>query len=58
MNVYMFKYDEIRYCSECPLFFEARMCALIPYGDCMKDNEYTDYEDQKRPYFCPLKEVI
>lgn len=57
MNVYMFKYDEIRYCSECPLFVYPERCALIPFGDCIP-NEYTGYEDQKRPYFCPLKEVI
>lgn len=58
MNVYMFKYDEIRYCSECPLFFEFCRCVLIPYGDCVPYESYTDYGDQKRPNFCPLKEVI
>lgn len=58
MNVYMFKYDEIRYCAECPCFIYHERCVLMPFGDCMKESEYTDYNDKKRPYFCPLKEVI
>ena len=52
--IYQFKYDEIHHCYECPLFYDYIRCEL----DCNREyTAYTDSDDNKRPDWCPLKEL-
>lgn len=39
------------------LFMQAAMSVLLPFSDC-EDYKHITSTDGKRPYFCPLKEVI
>ena len=53
--IYQFKYDEIRHCHDCPLFYDYIHCELD-----IQDNKYigyTDSDDNVRPDWCPLKEL-
>lgn len=53
--IYQFKYDEIHHCHECPLFYDYIHCEL----DCNKEyTAHTDSDDNKRPDWCPLKELM
>ena len=52
---YVFEYDEITCCSDCPLFYDMFTCEL---EDDERDyGEYTYWDDGYRPCFCKLGEV-
>lgn len=56
---YEFEYDEIDCCYACPLFYDYIYCELEQLHDLAGHtrDEYTDYDDNKRPEWCKLKEV-
>ena len=55
-KVYAFIYPyEIYSCGDCPLWYDYSYCAINKYND---DITHTDYEDDKRPFNCPLKKIL
>ena len=52
---YMFEYDEIVCCSECPFYYDFIYCLLEP--DKRPFDNYTWLDDGHRPEFCPLIET-
>ena len=55
---YEFEYDEINCCYYCPLFYDFIYCELEPlHTDESGNRDFTDYDDNKRPEWCKLKEA-
>ena len=55
--LYQFKYDEIKDCYDCPLFYDYNYCEIDMYWPEHKLSSFTDSDDGKRPDWCPLTEV-
>lgn len=63
MKIYMFEYDPITCCQECPFFYDYIYCEAIPvtaedWKSRQNEIKYTWSDDSSRPVNCPLLEVI
>lgn len=62
MKKYIFKYDDITCCEECPLFYDFVYCKAVPdsvddWRARQDEIKYT-WDDGGRPVNCPLLEVV
>ena len=53
---YVFEYDEISCCFDCPLFYDYIYCELEAMRKEPCHRDFTDRDDNKRPEWCRLIE--